>query len=357
MKKLNKVFLALIISSAFFASCSNDDDNNTVEEPRGNYDGGLFIVNEGNNGKPNGTISYLSDDLKIENNVFTLVNTEKVTGDTPQNIGFNGDLAYLVVNGSNKVELVNRYTFKSIATISTGLKNPRFIAFANGKGYITNWGDPGDSDDDYVAVLDLATNSVTSKIPVVEGPEKIIENNGKLYVAHKGGWGQGNSLTVINSATNTVATNFVIGDVPSALVKDNGTLYVLCDGRPSYVDSETAGKIVKVSLSDNTITSTINFSDKTHPGFMDIENSKLYYTVGKNVYSAATSLTALPTTAIFTAKEVSTTYGFAVKNSKIYISDAVNYQDPGDIYVYSLTGTLTNDYSVGISPNGFYFNN
>lgn len=356
MNKLNKLLFSVIISSAFFVSCSNDDDNNTIEA-RGNYDGGLFIVNEGNNGKPNGTISYLSEDLKIENSVFTLVNADKTTGDTPQSIGFNGDLAYIVVNGSNKVELVNRYTFKSITTISTGLNNPRFIAFANGKGYITNWGDPGDSDDDYVAVLDLAANSVTSKIPVVEGPEKIIENDGKLYVAHKGGWGQGNSLTIINSATNTVSTNLVVGDVPSALVKDNGTLYVLCDGKPSYADVETAGKIVKISLANNTISSTINFSNLTHPGFLDIENSKLYYNVGRNVYSAATSTATLPTTAIFTAKDVSTVYGFAVKNGKIYISDAVNYQDPGDIYIYSLTGTLTNDFSVGISPNGFYFNN
>lgn len=356
MNKLNKLLFSVIISSAFFVSCNNDDDNNTIKEPRGNYDGGLFIVNEGNNGKPNGTISYLSEDLKIENSVFTLVNTDKTTGDTPQSIGFNGDLAYIVVNGSNKVELVNRYTFKSITTITNGLENPRFIAFANGKGYITNWGDPGDSDDDYVAVLNLATNSVTSKIPVVEGPEKIIENDGKLYVAHKGGWGQGNSLTIINSANNNVATNIVVGDVPSALVKDNGTLYILCSGKPFYADVETAGKIVKINLSNNTIASTINFSDLTHPGFLDIENSKLYYTVGRDVYSAAANTTTLPTTAIFSAEDVSTVYGFAVKNNKIYISDATNYADPGDIYIYSLTGTLADDFSVGITPNGFYFN-
>jgi YVTN family beta-propeller protein len=356
MKKLNKLFLAVIVSSAFFASCSSDDDN-TPAVARGNYDGGLFIVNEGNNGTTNGTISFLSSDLKIENNVFTLVNSDKISGDTPQSIGINGDFAYIITNGSNKIELVNRFTFKSIATITTGLNNPRFIAFANGKGYVTNWGEPGSPTDDYVAVLDLTTNTVTSKIPVAEGPEKIIQNDAKLYVAHKGGWNQGNSLTIISAVTNTVTSNFTVGDVPSSLVKDNGTLYILCDGKPFYADVETAGKIVKLNLSTNTITSTINFPEKTHPGFLDIENSKLYYTIGTDVYSTAVSATTLPAASIFKASKVTNLYGFAVKNNQIYLADAVNYSDDGDIYIYSLTGTLSNTFGVGITPNGFYFNN
>ncbi|KFF14989.1 DUF5074 domain-containing protein [Flavobacterium hydatis] len=357
MKKLNKLFLAVIISSAFFASCSSSDDDNTPQEPRGNYESGIFILNEGQFKNSNASISYLSDDLKIENNVFSLVNTEKNLGEIAQNIGLNGDFAYIVVNVSNKIEVVNRYTFKSIATITTGLNNPRYIAFANGKGYVTNWGDGASATDDYVGVIDLASNTITSKISVIEGPEKIIENDGKLYIGHKGGWNQGNSLSVINSTTNTVTANFVVGDVPSSLVKDNGTLYVLCNGRPYYALPETTGKLVKVNMSNNTVSSTIDFPGITHPGFLAIENNKLYYTIGSDIYSAATSITTLPTTPIFKATKTSNLYGFAVKNNKIYVADAVNNQDPGDVYIYSLTGVLSNEFSVGIGPNGFYFNN
>lgn len=355
MKRFTKLFLTIAISSAFFVSCSNDDNDN--QEPRGNYDGGLFIVNEGNFLTPNGSISYLSDDLQIENNVFSLVNTGKITGDTPLSIGFNGDVAYIIVNGSNKIEVVNRYTFKSIATITSQLKNPRYIAFANGKGYVTNWGDGAVATDDYVAVLDLTSNAVTSTISVVEGPEKIIEDNGKLYVAHKGGFSQGNSLTVINAANNTVTTNFVVGDVPGSLAKDNGTLYILCNGRPDYAAPETPGKIVKVNLSNNTIASTIDFPGVTHPNFLDLDNSKLYYTVGNSIFSAPLNTTTLPNTALFKATDVASLYGFAVKNDKIYVSDASNYQDPGTIYIYSLTGAVLNKFGVSILPNGFYFNN
>ncbi|KUJ61791.1 hypothetical protein AR687_11270 [Flavobacteriaceae bacterium CRH] len=355
MKRFNKLFLTVIVSSAFFVSCSSDDDN--TPEPRGNYEGGLFVANEGNFGYADGNISYLSDDLKIENNVFSLVNPEKTKNDIIQYIGFNGDFAYLVVNYSNKIEVVNRYTFKSIATITASLENPRYIAFANGKGYVTNWGDGGDSDDDYVAILDLTTNTVTSKIPVFEGPEKIIENDGKLYVTHKGGYHFGNSLSVINATTNKVETNFVVGDIPTALIKNNGSLYILCEGNPYYAPTETAGKLVKVSLSNNTITSSISFEGITHPGYLDLENDKLYYNVDNKIYTAPTSTTTLPTTPLFEATKVTVLYGLAVKNSKIYLADKVNGQDNGNIYIYSLTGTLTNDFGVGVSPNGFYFNN
>lgn len=358
MKRFNKLFLTLIVSSAFFVSCSNDDDNTEVQVPKGNYDGGLFIANEGQFGLANGNVSYLSDDLQIENNVFSLLNPGKTKNDIIQCIGFNGDFAYLVVNYSNKIEVVNRYTFKSIATITTDLNNPRYIAFANGKGYVTNWGDGSNTEDDYVAIVDLTSNTVTSKIPVIEGPEKIIENDGKLYVAHKGGYNFGNSITVINSATNTVATNFVVGDIPTSLEKDNGSLYVLCEGNPYYAPTETAGKLVKVSLSTNTVTSSISFEGiTTHPGYLDIENDKLYYNVASKIYAAPTSTTTLPTTPVFEATKVSVLYGLAVKNSKIYVADKGNGQDNGKIYIYSLTGTLANNFSVGVNPNGFYFNN
>jgi hypothetical protein len=40
---------------------------------------------------------------------------------------------------SNTIQVVNRYSFKSIATIDKDLKNPSYIVFANGKGYVTNW--------------------------------------------------------------------------------------------------------------------------------------------------------------------------------------------------------------------------
>jgi hypothetical protein len=58
---------------------------------------------------------------------------------------------------------------------------------------------------------------------------------------------------------------------------NNGNLYVVCGGKPVYAASETAGKLVKVNLANNT-SSTVNFAAATHPSNLDIEgNDVLLY--------------------------------------------------------------------------------
>lgn len=355
--KFSKLVLVALLSSVFFVSCSDDNDN--VEVPLGSYDNGVLILNQGGFGKGNASVSYLSDDFVTQqNNIFSIVNPTITLGDTAQDIGFYQNLAFIVLNVSNKIEVVNRYTMAHIATISTGLDNPRYIAFSNGKGYITNWGDGGNTLDDYVAVLNLSTYAVVSKIAVAEGPERIVENNSKLYVAHQGGWGYGNTISVLNATDNTLSTTVNVGDVPNSLEVNNGSLHVLCGGKPSYSGTETAGSLVKINVSNNTVSSTLNFPAKTHPSNLEVVDSAVFYTIDSAIYKSTLSATTLPTTALFTttAQGVYGVYSFAVKNSKIFVGDAGDYSSNGKIYVYSSTGTLEKEYAVGVVPAGFYFN-
>lgn len=352
-----KVVLLALLSPFFFASCNKDDDE--IEAPLGAYDNGVLILNQGGFGHGDASLSYVSNDyVTFQNNIFSLVNPGKTLGDTGQDVGLYNDLAFVVLNYSNKIEVVNRYTMAHVATIDGGLSNPRFIAFANGKGYVTNWGNGGSATDDYVAVINLSTYLVSSKIPVVEGPERILEYNNKVYVAHQGGYGYGKTLSVINTDSNTVAATIEVGDVPNSLEVSNGSLYVVCGGLPSYASSETAGKLVKVNLANNTVSSAINFAAATHPSNLDIEGSDVYYTVGSDIFKTNVNATTLPTTALFstTAQGVYGVYSFAVKNNAIYVGDAVDYSSNGKVYVYSITGTLNNNYTVGVIPAGFYFN-
>lgn len=355
--KFSKLVLVALVSSVFFVSCS--DDNNNVEVPLGKYDNGVLILNQGGFGKGNATVSYLSDDFVTQqNNIFSLVNPTITLGDTAQDIGFYQNMAFIVLNGSNKIEVVNRYTMTHIATISEELNNPRYIAFSNGKGYVTNWGDGGNKTDDFVAVINLVDYSVPTVIPVAEGPERIVAENNKLYVAHQGGYGYGNTISVIDASINTLSTTITVGDVPNSLEVDNGSLYVICGGKPSYATSETAGSLVKINLANNTVSSTLNFPAKTHPSNLDIVDTAVFYTVGSAIYKSTLAATTLPTTPLFstTAQGVYGVYSFAVNNGKIYVGDAGDYSSNGKIYVYSSTGTLEKEYTVGIIPAGFYFN-
>lgn len=354
--KFNKLFLVALTGAVFFVSCNSDDDK-APQVPLGAYDNGFLVLNQGNFQGGNAEVSYISNDFETQQNqIFATVNPTLTMGDTGQDIGFNDNLAFIVLNGSNSIQVVNRYTFESVATITSGLSNPRYIAFADGKGYVTNWGNATNVSDDFVAVLDLTSYAVTATIPVVEGPERIIEEDNKLYVAHQGGYGYGNSVSVISASSNTVTSTIQVSDVPNSLEIENGVLYVLCGGKPAWTGAETNGALHQITLNANQNTNYA-FQTGDHPSNLVIEDNKIYYTVDSNIFVKTASAT-LPTQPLFstTTQGVYGVYSFAVENNKIFVGDAIDYNSNGRIYVYSLTGVLEKNYTVGVIPAGFYFN-
>lgn len=355
MKKLN--FYLILIISLFTFSC-NSDDNSGNPPLEANFENGVFVLNEGGFTYANASVSFISSTGQIQNNIFEAVNGRKL-GDVAQSISFNGDLAYIVVNNSNTVEVVNRYTFKTVGTIAEGeLHNPRYIAFHNGKGYISNWGDGNNPDDDFIAIVDLNSNLILDKIPVPQGPERLISTNGKLYIAQRGDYGFGNTISILDLNSQSI-TPIEVADYPNGMVRDNGFLFVLCSGKASWTGNETAAAMYKINLQNNQIVDQFSFDSGIHPNFLQIEEGKIYYTIGKDIYrTEASNIEPSASPFISTAVDgLQILYGFNVDNGWIYATDAKDYQSNGELFVYSLTGNLAGQYPIsGIIPNGVYFN-
>lgn len=357
MKTIKRLALLTFGIPLFFSSCSSDD-NNSGQEVSGEYANGIFILNEGKfMSAETAEVSFLSQNGILENDIFYGVNNSYL-GDTAQSIGIEGDRAYVVVNNSNAIKVVNRNTFELITTITTTIQSPRYIVFENGKGYVSNLGNPADPSDDYIAVIDLNSNQVTATIPVSEGPEKMVEENGKLYVAHKGGWGVGNTISVIDLSSNTVTATIAVADALDGIEEENGFLYVLCSGFSSWSPDvpSTQGGLYKINMTTNEVVSSLSFAEGTYPSHLEIENNKMYYTVTGEVYAMDLSATSLPVNALFSLNGVYSIYGFEVENGKIYMSDPKDFNSNGEIFIYATNGTFINSYEVGIAPNGFYFN-
>ena len=365
--KFSKLFLSALAASLLFVSCSEDDNLPDRYIPLGAYDSGVLVLNQGGFGHGDASVSYISFGFTaFENDIFSLVNPDIILGDTAQDVGLYGTSAYIILNGSNKIEIVNRYTLQSTGTIDEGLSNPRYMAVYNGRGYVTNWGDAANPNDDYVAIIDLATNTVTGNISVAEGPERIIENEGKLYVAQTGGYGYGDKISVISTSNNAVTT-VTVGDVPNSIQIKDGFLWVGCAGRPIYSGVETAGKLVKVNIATNTVATTFAYTEVTkHISNLVLEGSSAYYTVDSGIFKFDLTENSLPATPKFTttAQGVYGVYSFAIKRGHIYVGDAGDYEHDGHVYIYSLgteveqkpLGTLENSFTVGVIPAGFYFN-
>ncbi len=138
------------------------------------------MLNEGLFGQGNSSVSFIDPAAgEASHNIFSEVNGVDL-GDTASDIGFYEDFAFIVVNVSNTIEIVEKGTFTSVATIDTELENPRKIAFLMGLAYVTNWGDASDPSDDYVAVFDARTFDFLDKISVEEGPENILVDGERI---------------------------------------------------------------------------------------------------------------------------------------------------------------------------------
>ncbi len=345
MKK-SKLFLIALTGSILFVSCDDSgDDNNT---PLGAYDNGVLVINEGSGTA--GSITYIGDDmLTVQQNVYGVENPGDGIGGYVQSIFFDGDKAFIISNGSNKITIVNRYTFELIDKIETGLSVPRFGVVENGKAYVTNQVTFASLTDDYVAVIDLSTYEVESTIALNAIGDRIIEENGKLYVTN-GTYGEGNSITVINPSTNSIITTIPTGIAPNSFEEENGILYVLC---ANYFDPS---KLVRIKLSTNEVLSEVTFPAALgNAQNLNIEDGKLYFTVNSDVFSTALNATSISETPLFTS-DATTLYGFAIEDNKIFVADAKDYQSDGKAFIYSTSGALLEEFTVGLIPNGFYFN-
>ncbi len=343
-----KQILFTALATVFLTSCSSDD---STDAPLGSYDNGVLVLNEGGLG----TITFLSNDLStLQQDVFTVVNgTTQNLGQFTQSIFFDGDRAFIISNGSNKITVVNRYTFEYIATISEGFNVPRYGAVVNGKAYVTNSKLYNNATDDYLTVIDLSTLSVEAPIAMNDYAEKIIAVNDKLYVAG-GYYGSGSKINVVNTNTNTLEPSIEVGVAPNSLEANNGTLYVLCG---SWTLNS---QLVKVQLSNHQVSTPIVFPDTMgNAANLDLENEFVYFTASDRIYKFALGTTVVTDTPLVDLETSAPYigYGFAVNDGRIFISEAASdFSSDGKAYIYDTNGDFLEEFQTGLGPNGFYFN-
>ncbi len=362
MKKLSLIRSLLISAAIFTSSLSITSCDNTTDGPAGAYaDNGVFVVNEGNFGTPNGSVSYYKKDSKeVVHGIFSKENDKRPLGDVVQSMATYGTRAFIVANNSNKIEVVNAATFKSEGVIE-GLSAPRyFAALNNEKGYVTEWL-PAKPDWSYgkgrVSVIDLKTFNVLKRIELGVQPEQLLISGGKVYVTNMGG----NTVAVINTATDVIEKNISVTFGPNSLVLDNtNTLWVLSSGNKDWNLPEsqyTAGALSKINTATGTVTSTLTLPKATALANQLVASKSkdaLYYNYDGKVYKQNTAAATLSHTLLLNKSY----YGLGVDpaTGNIYTGDANNFSGDGTVFIYQPDGTQVSSFKTGIAPNGFVFN-
>ncbi|RXG30802.1 DUF5074 domain-containing protein [Leeuwenhoekiella marinoflava] len=353
--KINKLSLLALLGVFILNSCSNDDDN-LEPLPEGDYTDGFFVTNEGMfDGR--GTVSFISDDLQTSDiDVYSTVNPSKSDlGQFVQSIFFDEDNAYVISNGSNYITVVDRYTFEYIGVIDSELSIPRYGEVVNGKAYVTNQGDFSTGADDYVAVIDLETLKVENTLIIGNKIDKLEEEDGLLYIQGSA-FNDGNSINVLDPTSNTITTTFTTEGSLNSFDIEDGFIYALTRKDVESTDPlEKVAYLEKIDLATGNKSNQIVFSQATSVAKnLTIEDDTIYYMIGTSVYKIALSTSEEPSQALLTFSGNSA-YGFDVEDDRIFIAQGT-FDSDSFVEIYSLDGSLLKNITVGIGPNGFYFN-
>ena len=345
--KISKLLSAALTATLLFNISCRSDDPIIEPQPKGAYENGIFMANEGNFGTPTATVSFISNDLStVENNVFSSNNANAALGDVLQTIGFQGDNAYLVLNNSNKIEVVNRYTFKKVATVSDQVSQPRYIAFANNNYYVTN----SSGSSKFVNVYSTTTNAFVKKIDLTNSGERIVEASGKIFVQNAS-FGSGKKITIINPTSNTIESEVIVpaGNIQKT-ISTGGSVYTIAS-------TSTDSYIYKLTPT-GAISSTVTLTGSANGKNLERDGAKVFFSSGAKVYSMDLTSTAVPTSPILTLSDNSWSalYGFNVIDGKIYISNANGFTADSTVEIYSTAGTLLKTITAGRGTNGFYKN-
>ncbi|MGQ1947017.1 YncE family protein [Geofilum sp. OHC36d9] len=349
-----------ILLAAFLvlAATSCTDDNETSNSL---YTNGAFILNEGTFGQSNASVSFYSyDDQVVVGSIFKKSNgTNTIIGDVLQDMEIVDDKAYLIVNASNSIQVVNKNDFTWVTTIE-GLSNPRFATHYNGKLYVSQWGSTTGS----VAVIDLDTNTIVNTIETGSGTEGIIVNNDLIWAANSGGYGVNNTISIIDPNTNEVINTVDVSDGPKHFAIDNNNdVWVICFGSQVYdpntwdLTSETGSALIKLSGTDQSVLKTIEIGDQIHPSHLEISTDKqtLYTDTYTGIFAIAVDSEIFPTEPLISGYY----YGFSVNpaNGDIYTCESPDFTKPGTVTIYNNEGEIKSELneSIGIGPNSVIF--
>ena len=353
---LKNNLLWLLLLPLFIVSCDKPKPEPEPEPQPDTYANGIYVLNEGLFQLNNSTLSYYDFNTgEFTEDIFLEVN-HRGLGDVGNDMKQYGNKLYIVVNNSNIVEVVDPKTAKSIKTIDLPQKQPRQIAFLDGKAYISCF-------DGDVVCVDTASLEVDGTVHAGLNPDGICVCNGKIYVCNSGGLNYpnyGNTVSVIDPVSFTVTKDITVAINPTRVKGyDNRFVYVVSNG--DY--SSTPYTFQKINCQTDELVKTY---DLEVLNFDIYQNLAYVYTFDYSTMTSAwIKVLDLETDEVVKEQFISdgtklnTPYGIKVNplNGDVYITDAGTFTTNGDVYCFSKDGKKKFSFEAGLNPSAMAFRN
>ena len=385
MKKIQlsiTMILGVIIS--ILSSCREDEHIvvSDVQIIRDKIDpnskiAGMYLVNEGNMGSNKCTLDYLDYTEGIYmRNIYPERNPTivKELGDVGNDVQIYGNKLYIIVNCSNKVEVLDARTGVRIKQIE--IPNCRYICFRREHAYVSSYvaGVLIDPNAPLGAVfkIDTASLQVVDKVTVGYQPEEMVVLGDYLYVANSGGYRvpyYDNTVSVVEFEGFRQEQQIVVGLNLHHIKADKyGKLWV--SSRGNYNDiyspygSVPSNLFVldkRVGYNEMIVTDTINVpcsnmaihGDSLYLYSHDYDNITQQSTLTYGIINIKTKkVVSKNFITDGTEKEIKMPYGISIhpETGDIYVTDAKNYVSTGTLSCYNKEGKRKWRVSTGDIP-------
>lgn len=349
---MNYIFknqLWALVLLVFVFSCNDNGE----EAPLGKYDVGVLIMNEGNFGTNDGEVFHLDPSTgTLTQDIFELENSRPFAG-LLEDMVLEQDRLYLVAN-TGKVEIVNPGDFKSVGAVIGDLDQPRSLATASGKLFISDYG-PYDASyntpDSYIAVVSgLDGGTVKKKIEVSNKPEDLFANGKFVWVAGS----EEGKIEIIDADAETVAKTIEVEGSPVQFFEQNGEvwLYSVDSDKVYFSSLNLSGQTVK----DVKSLDVANATSRIAVG----EDDKLYLvtSTGWPDYQDAVAVVSIAGNSVDTDWTTGSGFygiGYDKARQEIYLANSASFQGNGSVTVFKKDGTEVEEMEVGRGPSGFLF--
>ena len=339
----------------------------------------LFVLNEGQMGTNGAELDFLRfTDGKFVNSAYSQMNAGKKLGDVANDIYIRGNLAWIVVNNSGLIEVIN--AIDETSYVHFDIPAPRNISFYGNYAYVTSWAEAASTPltDGTGAVyrIDLVNASV-DPVPMEVGwqPEGIVTDNaGYIWVANSGGihamatGAYDDRLMVINPSSQQVATSINLAANLKNLFYDTQHGIIWATALGDYYSVHSG--VYPVSVSNRTPISrseelaAVRFSCAAFDSewnLVVVGSDDEWNWSGPRAYSLARVSpdgTVRKTPFAGTdAERIASPYAIAVHpvSGDIYITDAGDYINPGKLWCFDGELKLKWEATTGVCPGHLAF--
>ncbi len=338
---------SFIVVITFLFSCGKEKGNSIPSSK------GVYISNEGNFNFGNGEISFYDPNSKqVTNNLFSLANGFSL-GDVVQSMYVKDSIGMIVVNNSQKIQLVKIPSFQNLGSISIPGASPRYVLPVNDSiAYVSEiYGNK-------IHVINYRIGVLVTQIPVPQYTEHLIQVDefvfaeGKRIIANSSSKG---ALLKINVATNTYIDKVEFNGDAGGIVKDkNNHIWIAVD-EDTILSTNASLKCFdkNFALLENYFLST-----GYHPRSLSIdkEGEDLYF-ISQDVYKCSNAVLSV-SPKLFIERSGRNFYSMGVDpaNEDIYLSDALDFVQASVIFVYDRNAQPNHTFTAGIISGDFGFN-